>query len=364
MSKKKALVLGGGAPNFTLMSGALLALHHAKLEFEIFYMAGGGAVVGLIYLAPRVLTPEQALCNTMNFGVSDLIYSMMPINYKIFNKGGPSAERFREYWQSLPYVRAAMNQYWMSPAEKLDADWLLFRGAMMSPTDVEFFSTGICANVPFIENVVDFEKLKTVREACYINAYCIEDKGPVEFEKKDIDVRHFRAALSFPFVYPPYRIENKHYYEGAAFDCLNLIKFFSKKSMAGDIEQVVVCDVMTRDLIHRPRSLMDAYAQSIAVPLVANAEKELDLFDHWVNTGFIGRRQREMEISPELKKLYDKQTRPAIDPLYFIKLRIPEKQRPYALDWSRSNLEILFDVGYQAGKAFVKDPVNVSLFEP
>ena len=49
---KTALFLGGGAPNLTLMSGALLALHEAKVDFDIVAMAGAGAVVGLVYLAP------------------------------------------------------------------------------------------------------------------------------------------------------------------------------------------------------------------------------------------------------------------------------------------------------------------------
>ena len=39
MATKKALVLGGGAPNLTLMSGALLALHQGDLKFEMIYMA-------------------------------------------------------------------------------------------------------------------------------------------------------------------------------------------------------------------------------------------------------------------------------------------------------------------------------------
>ena len=53
---KTALVLGGGAPNFTLMSGALLALHRAAIKFDLIYMAGAGGVVGLVYLAPKDMT--------------------------------------------------------------------------------------------------------------------------------------------------------------------------------------------------------------------------------------------------------------------------------------------------------------------
>jgi hypothetical protein len=40
------------------------------------------------------MTPEQALESTLNFGVSDLLYSMFPVNYKLFSKPGPSADAF------------------------------------------------------------------------------------------------------------------------------------------------------------------------------------------------------------------------------------------------------------------------------
>ena len=350
---RKALVLGGGAPNFTLMSGALLALDEAGLKFDVISMAGAGAVVGLLYLAPKSLTPRQALQNTMNFGVSDLIYSQFPINYKLFMKGGPSAEVFRDYWQSLPPVHEAMNQYGMTSAEKLDSDLLLFQGAMMAPTDVDFFSSGVCAHVPFIENVVDFDKLKTVGAECYLNAYCIEDMRMVEFKKNEIDLHHFRAALSFPFIYPPYRIGNKHYYEGATVDCLNLIQL-ARDGAVAPVDQFVIFDILRDDLIHQPRNLADAYAQSIIVSIVANANKELAIFQHWAETGeLISLPAISTPPSPHL----------LLQSPYILNFPIPDAHRPFVLDWSRSNLEKLFDIGYQAGKDFVEKPANLPLFQ-
>jgi len=46
-----------------------------------------------------------------------------------------------------------------------------------------------------------------------------------------------------------------------------------------------------------------------------------------------------------------------------VNFQIPDEHRPYALDWSRSNLERLFHIGYQAGKKFTADPANQSLFQ-
>jgi NTE family protein len=348
---KKLLVLGGGAPNFTLMSGALLALHHAGIRFDIIHMAGAGAVVGLVYLAPKFLTPEQALENTMNFGVSDVIYSNFPINYKLFMKGGPEGEAFKDYWQSLPQVRATMNQYWMNPMEKLESDWLLFQGAMMGPTDVNFFTAGVCLHVPFIENVVDFDKLRTIPTKCRLSAYCIEQAKVVQFDEKQIDLDHFKAALSFPFIYPPYRIGNAHFYEGAAVNCLEL----ENPAELQKIDRVVVFDVLRDDLIHRPRDLVDAYSQSIIVPLVANANKELAIFEYWAQSGVT-----IDPTKPENPGTYQPPPLQLQTP-YVLRFSIPLEHKPYTLDWSRSNLEMLFDIGYRDGKNFARDPNNWAL---
>src|SRR5262249_59039520 len=125
----------------------------------------------LVYLAPKYLSREDALKDTVNFGVSDVIYSMFPVNYKTFTKGGGLARRFRNYWSQVPAFRAATYQYHMTPAQKLQADWLLFWEAMMCPTDVNYYSEGLCAHAPFIDSIVDFSKLRKIQEHCYLNAY-------------------------------------------------------------------------------------------------------------------------------------------------------------------------------------------------
>jgi predicted acylesterase/phospholipase RssA len=49
-----AIALGGGAPNLTLMTGALLALDEAGVEFKVMTTTGAGMVAGLLYAAPRL----------------------------------------------------------------------------------------------------------------------------------------------------------------------------------------------------------------------------------------------------------------------------------------------------------------------
>ena len=86
------LVLGGGAPNLPLMTGALLALDEAGVDFKVITTTGAGMVVGLLYAAPRrkkssdswEKARREALRETRDWGIDDMIYEMFPVNYKIF----------------------------------------------------------------------------------------------------------------------------------------------------------------------------------------------------------------------------------------------------------------------------------------
>jgi predicted acylesterase/phospholipase RssA len=205
--------------------------------------------------------------------------------------------------------------------------------------------------VPFIEDVVDFDKLGTIPTKCRLSAYCIEQSKVLKFTEREIDLHSFRAALSFPLIYPPYRIGDAHFYEGAAVNCLEL----EDPQELNDVDRIVVFDVLQDDLIHRPRNLVDAYSQSIILPLVANANKELAIFEYWAQTG--------VTINPNDPENPKTQQPPALQlqTPYVLKFSIPPEHRPYTLDWSRSNLEMLFDIGYRDGKNFARHPNNWTL---
>ncbi|MBV8398350.1 MAG: patatin-like phospholipase family protein [Acetobacteraceae bacterium] len=338
---KTVLVLGGGAPNFTLMAGGLLALDEAGANFQLISMAGAGSVIGLIYLAPKGLRRQEALLNTMNCGVSDAIYSWFPVNYKLFNKSGYFADRFREWEKASPWIGPWLHQYGMNNAQKFYSDWLQFQAAITCPTSLDYYSKGICAHAPFIEDLVDFSRMRETEPDVRLNAYCIEEKRVIEFRKHEIDIHHFRAALSFPFIYPPYRIGGKHYYEGAAHQTLNLLPEDDEDASEDweEVDSVVVFDVLSPELVHRPRDLWDAYAQSIIVPLISIAQTELRLFRRHITHK---NQRREHQGKPKIS-------------LYQLKVRVPTRFRPHMLTWSKSNLEHMFEFGYKAGRALVEE---------
>ena len=100
-----ALVLGGGAPNLTLMAGAVAALDDAGVEFDIVSTSGAGMLIGLLYAAPKGSSGDikrdraAALKNTVNMGVHDAIYRFFPVNFKVFHKPGTLAQAYTKFWQ-------------------------------------------------------------------------------------------------------------------------------------------------------------------------------------------------------------------------------------------------------------------------
>lgn len=329
---KTALVLGGGAPNATLMSGALVAFDEAGVKFDVISTAGAGALIGMMYLAPAKGTPVEALHKTIDMGVADAIYDHFPVNYKVFQKPGMMADLYRNMLQMNPLAQSLVNQHGSSTVEHLFADWVKLIFSSYCPSNLHPGSHGLCANVPFLEEMVNFAALRETSTAFYINAYNITDRRMENFAKDEITADHCRAALAFPFLYPPFPLkdkttgEEKYYYEGAAHDCLNYKALVDHEP---DVKRIVVFDVLGADeLMRRPRDLYDAWLLSMIVPLVELARDDTKIFESVHNKN--GERQ-----------------------LFKVPFDIPDEQIPESLDWSRSNLETLFQVGYDSAKSYL-----------
>ena len=349
-----ALILGGGAPNLTLMSGALTAFKERNAQFSAISASGAGMLVALLYAAPKLTDPEDpafALRNTRNMGVVDPINVWFPFNYKVFQKTGVLADWYRKalnpFLNRLPQTTFA--EQWAN-----DLAW--FAAAAINPSDLWPLSGGLSAPAPWIEDVVDFAELKRTGPDFYINAYNLDKQEMQTFERHEIEARHFRAGLAFPFIYPPFKLEHKgeesNYIEGSAVDTFNFEELFEKFEIHKDkkvlkeskveikkgIKRLVVFDIIGRKrLLHAPTNLYDAWVQSIMVPLVAMARDDLRIFED----------------------KYKKKHGVEVDRIEFDEDKIDWKN---ALSWSRSNLEALFDIGYAAGREFCgRSPY---LFEP
>jgi len=334
-----ALVLGGGAPNFTLMTGALVAFEEAGLRFDVVTGAGGGGAVALTYLAPKGADRITALKNSLNFGISDAIYKVIPMNYKVFQKGGRLADAYRFLLSKSPGYRWVMDQARMSAGEKLVSDLIQAWWAMTTPAIITPWSKGLCAHTPFITQLVDFDKLRTVPEEVYLNSYNLTDHRMVIFSKSEITPEVFGASGSFPFIYPPTTKYGKSYIEGAteeAFNFQGVIRFMRDTHKL--VNNIVIFNSFGNSrYLQPPRGLWAAYGQSIISALIPLDRANLEIFL---------RKLREWNESQEDK---DKKIRD-----FVLDFPIPDEWDYTALDWSRSNLERLFHLGYQEGVAFLK----------
>eukprot|EP00903_Cladosiphon_okamuranus_P001677 g1675.t1 len=293
------LVLGGGAPHLPLMSGALLALEEASLEFKVMSTTGAGMLAGLLYASPKRSRPgeslstarREALKATATMGVDDFIYQFLPINYKVFQKPGPVAEA----------LAPAFNLFLQAPRDtreqRLIGDWMALMSATFMPSNLTPWSKGLCQPPSWVDGLVDFDAfLENLGDGLFrLGAYCIEDRADETFNREDLSLDHCKAALAMPFIYEPYKLPDgsggeKTYLEGSAFDPLRLDP--DNVMAEGDVDTIIFFDILGhRKLIDEPRDLTDAWVQSIIAPLTRLAENSLERFkakrDHHAQQRFL-----------------------------------------------------------------------------
>ena len=328
---RTALVLGGGAPNMALMAGAVAAFVHRGVTFDVVSASGAGSLAGLLWLAPKGQTAADALRSVVTMSISDAIYRQLPVNYKVFQKPGTWADLWRDALAANPFFAVNPRDYEKSPAYALWADWKTLWAASLSPSSLNWTSWGLCAPTPFIEHIIDFDKIRHITPYFYLNAYNVTKQLIDDFTKHEITPDHFRAALAFPFIYGPYKLNDQLYYEGAVVDCLN---FKDLMELHTGLETIVVLDVLgSNTLIRAPRNIYDSWVLSMIIPLVKTAEDNLDLFVLKHNHGL---RRAEGAKTDLLKIEFD----------------IPDENLVEVLDWTASNATRLFDIGYKSGLSF------------
>jgi NTE family protein len=328
---RTALVIGGGAPNATLVAGALLAFHEFGLKFDVISTAGAGVLLGLGYCAPKGGDPVPILNNFKELGVADALYEAFPVNFKVFNKPGNMADMYRRTLALNPLVQKIMDWPTTDAIGQLVKDSAELLLASTCPSDLNPKSLGLCAHVPFTEKIIDFDAIAKLGCEFYVNAYNLSQRRMDNFSKAQISPLHLQAALSFPFLYPPTQIGEDWYIEGAALDCLNFAGLLENHP---DLEEIVVFDILGAEkLLRAPRDLYDAWVMSIIAPLVEISRDDLKIF-----------------VAEHLGKY------PRLKPPYRVPLidEIPEQELPDVFDWSRSNLARLFDVGYEAAAGYTR----------
>ncbi|MDO6387877.1 MULTISPECIES: patatin-like phospholipase family protein [unclassified Uliginosibacterium] len=328
---RTALIISGGAPNATLVAGALVAFHELGLKFDVISTAGAGALLGLMYCAPKNGDPVSTLAGLKEMGVADPLYEAFPVNFKVFNKPGTLADLYRRALGLNPFIQKMMDWPAQTPLAQLVKDSSALMLASACPSDLNPESLGLCAHVPFAETIIDFAAVPQITPDFCVNAFNLRTRQMENFRKDKLGPPHLQAALSFPFLYPPTELDGGLYIEGAALDCLNFHELLSRHPQ---LEEVVVFDILGADrLLRAPKSLYDAWVMSILTPLIEIARDDLKIFEA-THLGKYPQLQRPHRV-------------PLIDD-------IPEAELPDVFDWSRSNLERLFDLGFESAARYAR----------
>jgi predicted acylesterase/phospholipase RssA len=351
--KHAAAVLGGGAPNGALMAGALCAIYDRGKTFHEFYASGAGAVISLAFLAARDLTPDQAMRDVVRVGVHDAIYNFVPLAFKTFFKSGPFTVPLKQLGSRSKVPESGGS----SDLKRLYNDWVDLVVAAVTPTTITPSSQALCSHYPFINESLDFKKLKDFRGKFYMNSYCIETGKTEQFSKDHIGPEHFCAALSYPFIYPPTKIGNRHYYEGAASDPLNLPRCH-RLVCKNEIDFLVVVDLLgayRKALIRTPRNLLDAYGISILLPVVAMADKDMTRFMSFhKERRRSAKRKAQARLSVSHEHDHGGERHQHDYDVEALTFTVPPSDYPTMCDWSYSNMRRLWDIGYQGGVEFVE----------
>jgi hypothetical protein len=198
----------------------------------------------------------------------------------------------------------------------------------------------------------------------YANAYNLNVKKIQQFsnENRNLTAEKIRAALSFPLVYPPEKVDGHLYCEGADVDPLNLpniakvigneVQEEAGRRLAREVRRKVIgslrgqpgtpgAPVLTlkiylfdilgaleKQLMYVPRDLWEAYGLSILTPVVSLAKMSKKIF---------------RAKNPDSKGL----------DLVDVDFEIPATRRQGPLDWSYENTTAMWDAGWKAGKNFI-----------
>ncbi|MEM9595273.1 MAG: patatin-like phospholipase family protein [Acidobacteriota bacterium] len=346
--KKATAILTAGAPTAPLLAGALAAIYDRGKTFDRFFTSGAGGLVAATFLAP----PEghdasEALSWVVNVGVSDSLYRIFPMPFKVFTKPGPVAPLFESLGRRLHLqVQDKDRRYASDDLRRLYNDLIDLWSTALSPSTLKLFSKGLCQPLPSFGEFVDLHKLNKLQGKYFLNAYNLSKQRMENFKAADITDDHLQAATAFPFIYPPKEIGHDEYIEGATIDPINLPKLNDIKPAIKKKERLILFDVL-RDyrpaFIRRPRNLIEAWSVEIFAPTVALAERILEGHSEEIDRPS-GRKPRDLKVRVNKKP----------HTLKLIEFHIKERDYSTLMEWSHSSMVRLWQIGYKAGDDFVE----------
>jgi predicted acylesterase/phospholipase RssA len=337
-----ALVLSGTAPAMTLMSGAMIAFAERGLRFEVISTTGVGALIGMMYLAPRGGTAEHALRQLPNLFVSDWLYALVPVNFKVFSKNGPLARRAWELRRAVPEIPVEPHE--SRPVTRFVNDWMDLWASALTPASRDSTRKGLMGHVPLVEDLVDFDVLKASPTRFYVNAFSLFRRKLRIFDNRrahdphGIDPDVYNAAQALFALFEPVRIPGDLLTTGATHDSTALQAIWTHER-GPHLRRVLALDFVPRAFWRKPENVYDAFQLMIMSPIAAAHEPMLALYDG---------------IAKQVNALPSPVQREALGgelpPLSFVPMDVKESYYPSMLKWTHDNACKLQKIGYEAAK--------------
>ena len=246
------IVLSGWAPAMTLMSGAMLGFMEKGVQFDVISTTGVGALIGLLSLAPKTGAPKQALEELPNMFVSDLLYSVLPINFKLFHKFGPFSKPMHNLRNRIPKIK--LDPKASSPVGRLLNDWVDLAFCAMTPSTFELKSQGNDEPQSRDRRSGRFhqtEGRQGLKPKFYLNAFNLDQRILEIFDKASTTADAYHATEAMPVLFAPQRMASGDLCTtGATHDPTGLQAIWLKHK--DDLDAVVMLDPMSRAIWRSP----------------------------------------------------------------------------------------------------------------
>jgi NTE family protein len=324
------IVLSGTAPAMTLMSGAMLAFDEMGVDFEVISTTGAGALIGMLYLAPKGPSRTKALEELPNLFMSDWLYKVCPINVKIFHKYGALAEKFYSLRKSLPQIDVDAKD--PAPFKRLVNDWLQVWATALTPPSLETSSKAFMSHVPLVEEFVDFAKLQASQTRFYVNTFSLWTKRLRYFDNRGnkpgvalVNTDIYNAAQALFMLFAPVRIPDDLLTTGATRDPTALQAIWTHERA---LQHVLTLDPLSDAAWRMPRGAYDAFQLMLMNPVAALQELMLALY---------------ASTTQELRRVGVN-----LPVLERIPVEIPPSEQATMWQWTHANALKLQKFGYEA----------------
>jgi hypothetical protein len=334
--RRLGVLVSGGAPNLHLAAGALCAFKECGLNFDLIGAAGAGALPALLSLVPKNGDAVASLRSTVYINIHDVIYSLIPDNYKIFLKRGPWTEAFWRFGRSLPHFALMPGDRENSGLRRFFNDTVDLAVAALTPSTLWYGSPSVCTRAGVIDDLIDWPALRTHSTRFFLNAFDLGNLELTAFSNGDLTPEAFYAALAMPWLYEPTVFLDRMYTEGAAHDPsgLEALGPFLEASASSTrpIDILIALDTVVTDLWLDPNNVQEALELAVMDPIVCLGQYVLGLYSR-------------------LDALREKNEIPGTK-LYYIPFPIQAQDARRILDWSYSNALSLWEIGYNSAATF------------